>query len=458
VSCSDWFTIVNRSPYTFQVSNVSEEANFESLPILRPLTLQSIGIKLNATANLQIEYGTRLNLYFGKDLDRVKLRDIKHDSSISYKYDSDRGTLTLNAADLEIDKFSFIVSSDPQPYRLPENNDSNTDPNAQRLRWLRSTLPVFQRLGKEETDAHLMIVNGDLTEFGRSTQWNTFQLAISGISIPMVYGLGNHDYQNNVEDCGDTDPSETPAHDCMDSLSFHGHSDDSCSDWFPTFPSKWIACCRPNIENLTEHVRDTVESYSYYSKNHLDRLRNSCARRMIERMRAHQIHLAKVLWDFSTDEKSLAYAWNYGSVLRFVQLHNRPNYTVELKGLQNEPTVVIKSSYSWLIADMNAHKHRSYILNIHDAMGHPDLEELRPYFGRVKAIFAGHTHLAGVKCFNGVAIFDSGALFKNEFLRVEFSQGGRCFDVLHFIQNKYASPLAVNYCFQSVLENPCIPN
>ena len=46
-----------------------------------------------------------------------------------------------------------------------------------------------------------MIVNGDLTAFGRGHELEWYK-EIYGKLIPRVYpGLGNHDYANNVDEC-----------------------------------------------------------------------------------------------------------------------------------------------------------------------------------------------------------------------------------------------------------------
>ncbi|CAI2357145.1 unnamed protein product [Caenorhabditis sp. 36 PRJEB53466] len=47
-----------------------------------------------------------------------------------------------------------------------------------------------------------LIINGDLTDFGHLHQLNEFrQYWYNNFSIPFLLGLGNHDYQNNINDC-----------------------------------------------------------------------------------------------------------------------------------------------------------------------------------------------------------------------------------------------------------------
>lgn len=48
------------------------------------------------------------------------------------------------------------------------------------------------------------IVNGDITEFGRRATRSSFDAVYTHkIPFPLLIGLGNHDYANNVNDCAD---------------------------------------------------------------------------------------------------------------------------------------------------------------------------------------------------------------------------------------------------------------
>uniref|UniRef100_A0A8R1DV50 Metallophos domain-containing protein n=2 Tax=Caenorhabditis japonica TaxID=281687 RepID=A0A8R1DV50_CAEJA len=47
-----------------------------------------------------------------------------------------------------------------------------------------------------------LIINGDLTDFGHHHQLQEFrQFWYNNFSIPFLLGLGNHDYENNINDC-----------------------------------------------------------------------------------------------------------------------------------------------------------------------------------------------------------------------------------------------------------------
>lgn len=95
--------------------------------------------------------------------------------------------------------YNIIVMSDPQPWRLDLDNN---DPNNDQSRWettVKSVRDSIQALHREKSFA-FGIINGDLTEFGRRSQRESFRalFAPSPLGFNTYVGLGNHDYQNNV--------------------------------------------------------------------------------------------------------------------------------------------------------------------------------------------------------------------------------------------------------------------
>uniref|UniRef100_A0A0K0CZH1 Metallophos domain-containing protein n=1 Tax=Angiostrongylus cantonensis TaxID=6313 RepID=A0A0K0CZH1_ANGCA len=47
-----------------------------------------------------------------------------------------------------------------------------------------------------------LIIDGDLTDFGHLEQYKEFQTGwMRSFGVPILIGLGNHDYENNVNDC-----------------------------------------------------------------------------------------------------------------------------------------------------------------------------------------------------------------------------------------------------------------
>uniref|UniRef100_A0A915MZB2 Calcineurin-like phosphoesterase domain-containing protein n=1 Tax=Meloidogyne javanica TaxID=6303 RepID=A0A915MZB2_MELJA len=58
---------------------------------------------------------------------------------------------------------------------------------------------ILERNGQKPS---ALIINGDLTNFGHSFQLELFKIEwLQTIPIPLLIGLGNHDYENNVDDC-----------------------------------------------------------------------------------------------------------------------------------------------------------------------------------------------------------------------------------------------------------------
>ena len=145
-------------------------------------------------------------------------------------------------------------------YRLPARLANASV--VQAINWLDSRLPDFRG----------SIINGDLTAFGHDWQWEYIQFQYGLLDSPMFLGLGNHDYEINVNDCYSRDT--------------------------------WDGCAIDSIENLLANVtRNGL-------RNELDSL--------------------DLDWtvDGSDHRGSLAYSWEMGE-FHFVQLHNHPGYAVE---------------------------------------------------------------------------------------------------------------------------------
>lgn len=219
-----------------------------------------------------------------------------------------------------------------------------------------------------------VVINGDLTAYGHYEEWDWFMWYWTArLRWPAYYGLGNHDYDNNVGQCSD--------------LSFDNN-----------------ACAKRSIQ----WMRSTV----------------SCGR--TEHFPAQTLT--------SYDDASMAYAWDIGS-FHFVQLQNHPTYPKKLTD-DGEVTVAVPGiapSLAWLKADLArataAHKH--IVLYMHDFGEHMDREDadfLAAIAGtNVRAIFSGHLHdqvgnaghfQLGDHC---VGHFHSGSSTYLKFLLTEFT-------------------------------------
>nr|WP_306310503.1 metallophosphoesterase [Xenorhabdus aichiensis] len=136
---------------------------------------------------------------------------------------------------------------------------------------------------------------------------------------------------------------------------------------------------------------------------------------------------------------SLAYSWDYGD-MHYVQLQNYPTYITTLSPIFGADTK-IKPSLSWLEKDLQsaANRGKTIILNFHDAKGHftdesseNELNKFKQLLEKYKvlAIFVGHTHSAGKSDLYGIPLYNSGALFKGNYLMATVD--GKCIQVSRY--------------------------
>ncbi|MDM5176114.1 metallophosphoesterase [Massilia sp. DJPM01] len=213
----------------------------------------------------------------------------------------------------------------------------------------------------EDTNLKGLVINGDLTRFGSKDHYlGKFQdMYMNQTSFPVWPGLGNHDYQNNINACG------APA------------------------TMNWNYCGADMMQFLASWLNDNrSKTVSYdltnYSKNS-----------------------SQMGWQRNISG-SLAYSWEIGS-FHFVQLNNYPTYKTKFKHGYSFGV------YSWDLdatspADWIAHdfstaveNRKVIILNWHDfddAYGNnydaPEYKEmiamLDKYASNIKAVFVGHRH------------------------------------------------------------------
>ncbi len=182
-----------------------------------------------------------------------------------------------------------------------------------------------------------VILNGDLTEFGHPWQLDAYQHywneQLNHNAFQLFPGLGNHDYANNVGECGPA-PRRTD-------------------------------CAKQSIEVYLEQLRATRSALN-------------------------------VDWDPKEREGSLAYSWNIGGV-HFVQLNNYPTYEVTIDRPAGEQPYRIISALPWLRRNLRqaASRGQAIIVNYHDADEHfaddSEFARIVDEYG-VSAIFAGHYH------------------------------------------------------------------
>lgn len=297
----------------------------------------------------------------------------------------DNASITVYITDLAGPvNYNIAVASDPQAWRLA-TGDPNSSSNQPPWEALNSKVVQSMNTLSKSVPIDFSIINGDLTEFGREVTRESFYSVYNKLDFPFLYGLGNHDYENNVGDCTEGLDLSTNA------------------------------CARWSVDTMAS------ELWGYAAK-----------------MPSHFSS------DYNDDSRtgSLAYSWDYGGI-HYVQLQNYPSYTVTLDHWAAS-TIYIGSSINWLENDLKnaAARGKVSVLNFHDpddfksATSAADKAKIRDWIDKYKviAVFNGHTHRYGVSNENGgdpvfgnAPVFNSGALFLGDFLLLKVEN--QCFTV-----------------------------
>lgn len=188
-----------------------------------------------------------------------------------------------------------------------------------------------------------VVVNGDLTEFGKQDVdlGDYVNIYEHGVQANVYLGLGNHDYANNVNDCYENQ--------CATGMV-----------WY----------FKDQVWTLNATRFDYSESGVYYEfpsnrKNHTG---------------------------------SLGYSWDIGNV-HFVQLNNFPTYTREWNGWNfseaRRDYFYIQSAINWLRGDLQdaVSRGQKLVVNMHD-WGSGASTEMMSVLNDypVSAVYAGHWH------------------------------------------------------------------
>lgn len=303
--------------------------------------------------------------------------------------------------------FSYIVMSDPQMHWGEYDDNGERDPADPNSLWDGSTTitiwdssrkvngwtrDVISSLSRANSlnlqPAQLLVVNGDLTDFGRTESWNDFNSYYNQSTLGMnVYpGLGNHDYQNNYGDC------------------YENWSDGSYTYTDST-----------NKYGCAAHMRRRIDNF--IGANGLDR----------EGKGGDSV-------GYDTIGQSRSYYWTNRNWV-FFQLHNWPGYEA--------PGLSMGSAIPWLRERINyfSSKGKKIALNFHNWRdffppngGYKvdyninELSNILSSTANVAVIFAGHIHsdvgwVDGAPA-NGkqIPVFRSGSPMFRTLLHVKFSE------------------------------------
>lgn len=263
--------------------------------------------------------------------------------------------------------------------------ESDADFNS-RSKWLvESQFASIADFRKNNAQSHVpVMINGDITAFGHGWQRSFMQTALKKyFKDDYLYGLGNHDYENNVDDC---------------------------------FTNN---CAAGSIVEFKEHHEGKVENFD------LKVTGNFLSRRY---------------------SGSLAYSTNIGEV-HMVQLNNEPTHTTKIAHALNPTTFDITSALDWLETDLKIARIQGYaiIINMHkpeEMMGNS--AQARRFYEMIKkyevtAIFAGHYHQDGGAAFevNGVPMYLSGATSQQTYLIASFSEDRKQLDISLVTNNQW---------------------
>ncbi|MET3590357.1 cytolysin (calcineurin-like family phosphatase) [Bartonella silvatica] len=183
--------------------------------------------------------------------------------------------------------------SDPQAWRL-ESGDPNNKTNT--VLWLKKNRKAAKAIKSQKPTFH--IVNGDLTEFGRRETYEDYINTYKNLGSPVYEGLGNHDYAINVGHCI-----------MPEDKNFSGD-----------------ACTIDTISRMIKEIKKYKNELPHFNQDitELTSPSNKSVRSI---------------------EGNFGYSWDYGDI-HYVQLHNYPTYTVNLK--QRDMITHVKSSLDWL--------------------------------------------------------------------------------------------------------------
>lgn len=280
------------------------------------------------------------------------------------------------------DDFMMTISSDPQyPWSCGAAGGSCDDTNIadrDNARQVASMNAILNNHGKDRVAGS--IINGDLTAFGHDWQFEKYrEFYEDDLKINNYAGLGNHDFENNVNDCWEN----------------------NCATRMANYLVGQVESL--NVKRFDYRVSDSYYQFPAYRKDH---------------------------------NGSMAYSWDVGDV-HFVQLNNHPLYSNSWNGWNFASALrdyfSINSALSWLRADLKdaANEGKKIILNFHDwnasAYNSEFMQILKDY--NVSAIFAGHIHstIGKVSQYTDLhgpgkhlPVFRSGAAVYNDYLLVQF--------------------------------------
>ncbi|MED0858106.1 metallophosphoesterase, partial [Bacillus pseudomycoides] len=129
-------------------------------------------------------------------------------SNIKVSADSQAETPDISITHKKDVKGAFVVTSDPQYPWTDKTDNGQTESESEKKR--RSEQLIREQYNSINeytsqltgmTEATPVLINGDLTAFGHPWQWDKMESLLGILKSPIFMGLGNHDIENNIDDC-----------------------------------------------------------------------------------------------------------------------------------------------------------------------------------------------------------------------------------------------------------------
>lgn len=269
----------------------------------------------------------------------------------------------------------LVITSDPQYPWTPEMDGHKVQCGEERACSRALIQSQYDSINRLVRTGHLVLgtfINGDLTAFGHDWQIQYMKSAIGSIRTPVYLGLGNHDYENNVDDCWENS--------CVR----------SSVQWF-----------RDHMAKLPLDAFD-VRDNRYYS----------------------------FPWNRRDTHGSLGWTKRFGDIT-VIQVNNYPEYEAYAQGLEVrragravthiQEQVFINDGMRWLDQQLRRERAagQAIIVMSHIGWGSEAFTGLLNHY-EVSALFAGHIHdwVGPAPDWNkgGVPIFFSGSSVRRSYL------------------------------------------
>lgn len=299
----------------------------------------------------------------------------------------------------------FVVTADPQYPWTPNMDDADVpkaaDEHAYSRQLIEEQYDSINRFSQDK-EAWAVFVNGDLTAFGHESEVEYMKGALKRLRLPVYLGLGNHDYQNNANDCY--------FNNCMIRSVY----------WF--------------LEHMGQHGLLALDSHK---------------RRYYE-------------FPNNTEEVYGSFGWvqEWPSNFTVIQLNNNPEYSAWVQGFSGSRSmnevINVQPSVRWLDHQLSRARKlgRNIIVMMHKPEGIHEISDLLNRYA-VTAVFAGHLH-KGKGCYPGYGNYEglfcfSGSASQRSYLVMEDVDGAA--RELRVYQVKENNPEAMTFAGSIPLEN-----